>query len=104
MSPLRILDKGARLVVRVTPNASRDAIAGVVNDVNGRPMLAVRVAAPAVDGAANAALIAFLAKTLRIRRSCITLTAGESSRIKQLQIEGDGAAIAQDIDRLISAA
>ena len=59
-------------------------------DADGRPYLKVRVSSPPVDGAANAALIAFLAKTLRIPRSAVRLTAGETARIKRLELDGVG--------------
>lgn len=48
----------------------------------------IRVAAPAVEGRANDALIAFLAKTLNVPRTCVSLTAGGSSRSKRVRVEG----------------
>lgn len=80
------------LSVRLTPRGGRDAIEGWALDAEHRPYLRVRVASPPVDGAANAALIAFLAKTLKIPRSAVTLASGETARIKRLQLEGVDAA------------
>jgi uncharacterized protein YggU (UPF0235/DUF167 family) len=54
------------LAVRLTPRGGRDAVDGWALDTDGRSYLKVRVASPPVDGAANAALLAFLAKTLKI--------------------------------------
>jgi uncharacterized protein (TIGR00251 family) len=77
-----------RLAVRLTPRGGRDAIDGWLQDADGRPLLRVRVAAPPVDGEANAALIKLIAKTLGLPRSCVTIASGETARMKVLQIEG----------------
>ena len=76
------------LAVRLTPRGGRDAVEGWAVDADGRPYLKVRVASPPVDGAANAALLAFLAKTLRIPRSAIRIASGETARIKRLELAG----------------
>jgi uncharacterized protein (TIGR00251 family) len=76
------------LVVRLTPRGGRDAVDGWALDTDGRSYLKVRVASPPVDGAANAALLAFLAKTLKIPRSAVRLTSGETARIKRLELDG----------------
>lgn len=57
-------------------------------DADGRAFLKVRVASPPVDGAANAALVAFLAKTLKIPRSAVRLASGETARLKRLELDG----------------
>jgi uncharacterized protein YggU (UPF0235/DUF167 family) len=49
----------------------------------------VRVAAPPVEGAANAAMVALLADALDLRRSAVTLVAGERSRVKRLRLAGE---------------
>lgn len=76
------------LAVRLTPRGGRDAVDGWALDADGRPYLKVRVASPPVDGAANAALLAFLAKTLRIPRSAVRLAAGDTARLKRLELDG----------------
>lgn len=76
------------LAVRLTPRGGRDAVEGWACDPEGRPYLKVRVSSPPVDGAANAALIAFLAKTLKIPRSAIRLVSGDTARVKRLELEG----------------
>ena len=48
----------------------------------------IRLAAPPVDGAANDALVAFLAETLDLPRRNIAIVAGATSRDKRVQIEG----------------
>ncbi len=75
-----------KLRIRVTPNARRSEIIGWEDDpVCGR-VLRVRVAAPPLDGKANAELRRFLARALRISQSGITLDKGDSSRIKTFLI------------------
>jgi uncharacterized protein len=74
-----------QLSIRAVPNAGRDACAGLMDDgVTWK----IRLAAPAVDGRANEALIAFLAKVLDMPRGRIELAAGASSRSKRVRIEG----------------
>jgi uncharacterized protein YggU (UPF0235/DUF167 family) len=51
-------------------------------------LLEVRLAAPPVDGAANAELVETLATALGLPRRAVTLVAGEHARIKRLRIEG----------------
>lgn len=77
-----------RLGVRLSPRGGRDAVDGWALDEAGRPLLKVRVAAPPIDGAANAALEALLAKALGLPRSCVAVARGQTARIKQVEIEG----------------
>jgi uncharacterized protein (TIGR00251 family) len=51
--------------------------------------LKIKIAAKAVDGAANANLCAFIAALLKISKSSVTLIAGEKSRQKKIFILGD---------------
>ena len=74
-----------RLAVRLTPRGGRDAAQGWGLDADGRAYLKVRVAAPPVEGAANAALIAFLAKTLGRPRSSLRIVSGETARLKLVE-------------------
>lgn len=82
------LENAVRLAVRVTPRARRDSFGGIVEDVEGRPALAVRLAAPPVDGAANKALVAFIARTLGVGRSAVRIAAGETARLKIVEVTG----------------
>jgi uncharacterized protein YggU (UPF0235/DUF167 family) len=77
-----------RLTVRVTPKGGRDAVEGWTLDEGGRPLLKVRVAAAASDGAANAAVVRLVARTLKVARSAVRIAAGETARVKRLEIEG----------------
>jgi hypothetical protein len=64
---------GAALTLRVTPRARKTEFAGVLED----GILRVRVAAPPVEGKANAELLAFLAKVLGVRKSRIDIVVGQ---------------------------
>ena len=93
---------GVRLAVRVTPRAPRSGVDGIAADAQGRAVLKLRLAAPPVDGAANAALIAFLAEELGVRKRDVTIRAGETGRVKILHLAGDPAALASRLDAWLS--
>ena len=98
MRPYAVTEGGVRLALRLTPRASRNGVDGIVADAEGRPLLKLRLVAPPVEGAANEALIAFLAKTLSLRKADISIRSGETSRIKILHLAGDSAVILQKLD------
>jgi uncharacterized protein len=72
-----------RLSVKVKPKSSPQGVVGVHND-----QLVVRISAPAVDGKANNALVAFLSKLLGIKKTKVLLVSGEKSRSKLLELTG----------------
>lgn len=74
---------GAELLVLVQPRASRTRVVG---EHDGR--LKIALAAPPVDGEANAALVAFLADALGVRKGDVSLLDGASGRRKRLAIRG----------------
>jgi uncharacterized protein (TIGR00251 family) len=76
-------DGVVRFRVHVQPRASKTEIAGVHGTA-----LKVRLHAPPVDGAANDALVDFLAKQLRVPRRSVHIVAGQSSRGKMVEVEG----------------
>ena len=76
------------MTVRVTPKGGRDAVDGWMLDEAGRPVLKVRVSAAASEGAANAAVVALIAKALKVPKSAVHIAAGETSRVKRLEIDG----------------
>ena len=82
-SPLQITESGVLLRVHVQPRASADRLEGLHGE-----QLRLRLTAPPVGGAANAACIAFLAKKLGVSRSRVQLYAGEKSRDKLVHIAG----------------
>jgi len=103
MKPYAAVDGGVRLALRLTPRASRNGVDGIAQDADGRPLLKLRLVAPPVEGAANEALIAFLAKTLSLRKADITIRSGQSSRVKNLHLAGDSAAVLQKLDAWLGA-
>ena len=92
---------GLRLTVRLTPRGGRNALGGVRRDQAGRAQLLARVASPPVDGAANAALVKLVAKTLGVSKSAVAITSGETARIKTLEIAGDPAVLEQALEALL---
>ena len=66
---------------RVVPRASKSEIVGEMDGA-----LKIRVAAPPVDGAANAELIKLLAKTFGVSKSEVEITGGQTSKSKQIKI------------------
>ena len=92
---------GLRLIVRLTTRAARDALGGTREDDAGRALFLARVASPPIDGGANAALIRLVAKSLEIPKSAITLTAGQTARVKTLEIRGDPAALERALEAMI---
>ena len=85
---------GVRFCVRVQPRASRSELRGVQNGA-----LRVRLQAPPVDGAANAALVELLAESLGVPRRSVRVVAGETARLKIVDVEG---VVPDDVLRLTS--
>jgi uncharacterized protein (TIGR00251 family) len=84
---IRAVEDGVVIDVVVVPRASKCAFAGVHD---GR--LKVMLDAPPVDGEANDALRAFLAKALGRPKRDVTIVRGEKSRKKTVAIGGVGVA------------
>lgn len=75
-----------RLFVRLTPKSSRDGIDGLGEDPSGRPVLKARVTAAPEKGKANKALLKLLAKELGLPPTRLTITSGDTSRLKTIEI------------------
>jgi hypothetical protein len=75
--------RGAVLRVRAQPGAKKDALLG-----ERAGALRVSVCAAPERGKANEAVVELLATSLGLKRSAITLIAGETSRDKRFLIEG----------------
>ena len=63
-------------------------------------MLAVRVAVPPADGAANDAVIRLVAKALGLRSRDVAIVAGATARVKQVRLSGDAQAIVARLEEL----
>jgi uncharacterized protein len=73
----------ARISVYVQPRASKTMVAGMHDGC-----VKIRLAAPPVDGAANAALVEFVADQLRIAKSRVRVVTGQTSRRKVVEVDG----------------
>ena len=80
-------DGSVTFTVRVVPRASRSEIIGEHDGA-----LKVRIASPPVDGAANAELIKLLAKQFGVSKSNVEIIGGQTSKTKQIRINGITAA------------
>lgn len=78
-------EKSATLSVRIQPRASKNGVS-VMEDGN----LKIRLTAPPVDGAANEALVKFLAETFSVPKSQVEILAGHTAKNKIVKIEGIG--------------
>jgi uncharacterized protein (TIGR00251 family) len=74
---------GVEIAVRVVPRARKNEIAGRRGDA-----LLVRLAAPPLDGAANAALVGYLARQLGVATRAVRIVSGERSRDKRVRVSG----------------
>jgi uncharacterized protein (TIGR00251 family) len=81
--PISATATGVRLRLRVQPSASREEVAGVTGNA-----IRLRLTAPPVDGAANDALVRFLASRLEVPRSAVELVAGHTGRSKLVDVIG----------------
>jgi hypothetical protein len=75
---------GAAITVKVTPHAKQTEVAGILDDGT----IKIHVTAPAEDGRANEALVAFLAETLGIAAGQIDIVAGLSAERKLISLTG----------------
>jgi uncharacterized protein (TIGR00251 family) len=80
---IRDTPRGATFAVRVHPRARKNAIVGELGDA-----LKIALTAPPIEGRANEACIEFLAESLKVPRSSVTIAAGQTSRNKVVCIHG----------------
>ena len=78
---------GVELALMVQPRAGRSEVVGPHGDT-----FKIRLAAPPVDGEANEELVRFLAKTLGVPKSAVSIGSGETGRRKRVRVLGVGAA------------
>ena len=97
--PITPAADGVILRVRAKPRASKSRVLGVREG-----SVEVAIAAPPVDGEANAELVRTLARHLGVPRSSVTIESGEAGRTKRVRIvgisaEGARGRLAAPIDR-----
>jgi uncharacterized protein (TIGR00251 family) len=86
---------GVRLAVQVTPNAKKTEVIGVLDDA-----LKLKLQAQPIEGKANEALIKFLAKTLSVPRSAVTITHGQANKRKLIEV-ASASLTPQEVERLL---
>ena len=79
----RAADGSVILTLHIQPGAKKTEITGLHGEA-----LKIRLAAPPVDGKANAALLAFLAKACGVSKSSVELVSGDTSRAKRVRVSG----------------
>ncbi|SEM91731.1 hypothetical protein SAMN05192583_1513 [Sphingomonas gellani] len=89
------------IAVRVTPRGGRDALGA---GGEGAGHFAARLSAPPVDGAANTALVALVAKAFGVPRRDVSIEAGTTARLKRLHLSGDPQVLAGIAARLYAEA
>ncbi|HEY3258944.1 MAG TPA: DUF167 domain-containing protein [Pseudonocardiaceae bacterium] len=90
-----------RFAVRVRPGARRTVVGGRW-DGSGGAALVVAVTAPAVDGKANAAVLAALAAAFGVRARQLAIVAGERARDKVVELRDAPAGAADELRLLLS--
>jgi hypothetical protein len=84
-------DKGVTLRLHIQPGAKKTEVAGLYGET-----LKIRLAAPPVDGKANASLIAFLADRLGVAKAAVSLVSGDTSRAKRVRVSGVEPSLVRD--------
>jgi uncharacterized protein len=99
--PWRGTKEGVVVSCRLTPKGGRDAIDGATQLADGSSVLAARVRCAAQGGEANHALCALLAERLGAPTSSARIVAGSKSRLKQVAVLGDPAALIARLEALL---
>ena len=103
MDPWRTSSEGISVALRVTPRGGRDDIDGIETLADGRSVVKVRVRAIADGGGANRAVMELLAKALGVPKARVKIMSGATSRLKQVAVDGDPAALGETLRRLTAA-
>lgn len=83
MVVFREIADGVNFSVRVIPRSSRSAIVGEYDGA-----LKIKISSPPVEGAANNEVTKLLAKTFKVAPSQVEIVSGQTSKAKQIQING----------------
>lgn len=78
------------LTLHIQPGAKKTEVCGEHGEA-----LKIRLAAPPVDGKANAALLAYLAKTLGLPKSAVRLKTGDTSRQKRVEVDAKASVVTE---------
>ena len=83
MSWIAATKDGVVVTLHIQPGAKKTEIVGLHGAA-----LKIRLAAPPVDGKANAALLEFLARKVGAGRTALTLISGQTARTKRVRVDG----------------
>jgi uncharacterized protein (TIGR00251 family) len=72
---------GVRLAVQITPNAKKTEVIGVLDDA-----LKLKLQAQPIEGKANEALVKFLASALKVPKSAVAITHGQTNKRKLIEV------------------
>jgi uncharacterized protein len=93
---IRQTAEGVTVAVRAQPGAKKTAVLGVYGE-GATAQLKIAVQAPPIEGRANEALIAFLAKACGVPKSAVSVLSGELSRSKVFLLRGGTLAQAEAV-------
>lgn len=91
------------LRVRVNPGASRASVGGAWDGPGGDRRLVVRVTAPPEKGKANKAAAEAISRAFGLPKTAVSITAGETDRLKTFALDGDAASLAARLETLLKA-
>jgi uncharacterized protein (TIGR00251 family) len=80
-----VLPTGVRLSVRITPNARKNEVIGVLDDA-----LKIKLQAPPIEGRANEALISFIAERFNLPQRAVSIVQGHLGKHKLLDVDRPG--------------
>ena len=85
-----------KVTLYIQPGAKKTELAGEHDGI-----VKLRISAPPVEGAANKAVLAFMAKYLGLPKSAVILVSGEKSRIKIVEFDESRAKNAEALHTLL---
>ncbi len=89
------MEEGLAFWIFVTPRARREAVGGRQGDA-----LRVSVAAPPVEGKANAACVQALAEAFGVKRRDVEIHLGARGRRKRVRLSGETRALEARLQKL----
>lgn len=81
-----VTKQGMIIRVRLTPNSSSCSLKGIFIDADNQRFLKITVVSVPEKGKANQELLAYLAKKLKIAKSCLQIYSGETDRYKKVLV------------------
>lgn len=85
--------------VRLMPNSSSCRLCGFFQDADGQDFLKIAVISVPEKGKANKELINYLARSLKIAKSCVEIVGGEFDRYKKVRIMGNPSELSVKVEK-----